>query len=366
MNVFLRGLLPALSARGISTCVLTRGTGRRTEETGPFPGVRIVHLPCGWRIPPTRESAHGALPRFLGKARKFLSSAGPWDAVSAHYWMSGMAALPLGLPFVFMYHTVEAFKRSASGPPPGGLSALRMEAERRLASAAARVVFFSREDFDRTRTLFPVLSGKGAVIPPGIDDPFRHPPDRDAARQGFGIPPEGFLFLLAARADPLKNTEEAVRTFLELRRKRGPAVRLFVAGQEGPASGVPEGVRYLGTVPHAGMPALYSAADAVLCPSSYESFGLVPLEAVAAGAPVIVPESGYWGGKVRSEGGGIVYDPGSKRGLREAMEKALAAKPGGIPSERAAGRLPAPFTWARCAGSWARILSTVSRPGSPR
>ncbi len=141
---------------------------------------------------------------------------------------------------------------------------------------------------------------------------------------------------------------------------------LLVAGQDGPPGAAPEGVIFAGPVPHARMPALYAAADAVLCPSLYESFGLVQLEALAAGAPVIVPAGGFWGDTIRREGGGLVYDPRSARGLREAMgalrrDGALRVR---LSEEAAAAA--SPFTWERCTASWAKLLSTLSRRGSRR
>lgn len=369
MNVFLRGLLPGLAARGIRTDVLTRGTGTEPAITRPFPGVRILHVTCGWKEPPSRESAYGALPGFVEEARKALTASGrSYDVVSAHYWMSGVAARELtpASPLVFMYHTVEAFKRASPGDPSDSLPALRMEAEERLAGEADRVVFFSGEDFARTGGIFPAVGGKGVVIPPGVDDVFRHPPPREEARRRFGVPPEAFLFLLAARPDPGKNVASAVEVFRALRLAQGPRMRLLIAGQELPPAGLPGGASCAGTVPHAGMPELFSAADAVLCPSGYESFGLVPLEAMAAGVPVILPDSGFWGEKIRSEGGGLTYAPGAERGLLEAMGSVSAGERMRVRLGKEGVRVAAPFTWARCAASWAELLSSAARPGSPR
>lgn len=385
MNVFLRGLLPGLAARGIATDVLTRGKGASPEITLPFPGVRILHLPCGWKEPPSRESAYEALPGFVEEARKALAASGrSCDVVSAHYWMSGVAARgfwgdipgfiecqveecpPPTPPLVFMYHTVEAFKRASTESSSAGLPALRMEAEESLAGEADLVVFFSAEDFARTSGIFPAARGKGVVIPPGIDDAFRHPPPREEARRRLGIPPEAFLFLLAARPDPGKNVASAVEAFRALRLARGPRLRLLVAGQELRQAGLPEGASCAGTVPHAGMPELFSAADAVLCPSGYESFGLVPLEAMAAGVPVVLPDSGFWGSKIRSGGGGLTYAPGDERGLLEAMEAVYASGPTRVRPGKEGIRAAAPFTWGKCTASWAKLLRSAARRGSPR
>ncbi len=368
MNVFLRGLLPGFSAHGIRTDVLTRGTGTEPVITLPFPGVRILHIPCGWKEPPSRESAHEALPRFARGAAELLAAGGEtYDVVSAHYWMSAVANPVRGeIPPVFMYHAVEALKRPPATGPPGGLPALRMEAEERIAGSACRVVFLSGEDFERTREIFPAVEGKGVVIPPGVDDAFRHPPSREEARRKLGIPPEDFLFLLAARPEPGKNVASAVEAFRALRPARGTRLRLLIVGQVLPPAALPEGGSFSRPVPHAEMPEFFAAADAVLSPSGYESFGLVPLEAMAAGVPVVLPDAGFWGRKIRSEGGGLTYAPGSEKGLLDAMRTLFSSAPLRARLGEEGIRAAAPFTWEKCTASWAKLLSQAARRGSPR
>ena len=376
MNVFLRGLLSGLGLHGIETDVLTRGKGSAVEITRPYRGVRVLHLPCGWEEPASRESAFRALPRFVGQAGKILRESGaPPDAVSAHYWMSGVAAREAcgwkhspGL--VFSFHTVETLKPGPSGGRIDALSVARRDAEERIAREAHRVVFLTQDDLAATGETLPAAATKGVVIPPGVDDAFRRPPPREEGRRAFAIPAGAFLFLLAARPDAEKNVPAAVEAFLAAREKGGREALMLVAGQGPPEGGVPGGVMFAGPVPHETMPALFSAADAVLCPSSYESFGLVPLEAMAAGVPLIVPRDGYWGKMVSREGGGAVYAPDSPRGLPGVMVDIMqqdAARAGMAEEGR---RVAARFTWESCTASWARLLSSAStrgsRPGTPR
>ena len=261
---------------------------------------------------------------------------------------------------------MDARKVPAPAEGRGPLSSIRRAREAALAGEALRIVCFSEYDLAENRRIFPELSDKGVVIPPGVDDRFRHLPPREVARAYLGLPQRGMVFLLAARGDAGKNAAAAVAAFRAMRdRWKGPAT-LLVAGQEGPEGGPGGDVRFLGPLPHAGMPMLFAAADAVVCPSLYESFGLVPLEALAGGVPIVVPGGTYWGERIRSEGGGLVYpreEPGrfSDALLAVASSPELRAR---MSMEGAA--VAAPFTWEKCTASWEALLASVSTPRSPR
>lgn len=364
MNVFLLGLLRGLSKRRVVTDVLTRATGETVEVEAPFPGVRIFRVPCGWVEPPTRGSAFASLDLFVERCRILMRGERIEPrVVSAHYWMSGIAAGKLtGAPMIFSYHTVEARKVPSPGTGEDPLSPIRREREAELAREACRVVCFSEFDLAENRRVFPELSGKGVVIPPGVDDRFRHLPPRSVARSYLGLPQERVVFLLAARGDAGKNADAAIAAFRSMRVRWKGRATLLVAGQEGGDREPGEDVLFFGSLPHAGMPILFSAADAVVSPSLYESFGLVPLEALAAGVPVVVPEGTYWGERIRAEGGGLVYAPAEPEGFPEAL-LSLASSPGLRARLSLQGpAVAAPFTWERCTASWEALLSSVSTP----
>lgn len=368
MNVFLLGLLRGLSKRGIATDVLTRATGDTVEGSAPFPGIRVFHVPCGWKEPPSRESAFASIDLFVDRCRILMDAERiEPGVVSAHYWMSGVAARKLsGAPMILCYHTVEARKVPAPGAEQGPLSSIRREREAALAREASRVVCFSEYDLAENRRILPELSGKGVVIPPGVDDRFRRLPPREVARSYLGLPQGAMIFLLAARGDAGKNTAAAVAAFRAMRDRWNGAAILLVAGQEGPHGGPPGDVSFLGPIPHGSMPMLFSAADAVVCPSLYESFGLVPLEALSSGVPVVLPEGTYWGDRIRSEGGGLVYPREEPDRLSGAL-LSLASSPelrARLSLEGSA--LAAPFTWEKCTASWVALLASVSTPGNPR
>ena len=368
MNVFLRGLLKGLAGAGVPTDVLTRATGETVEVTAPFPGVRIFHVPCSWVSPPTRRTAWESLAVFAEKSRLLLRGEGISPrVVSAHYWMSGVACRRLcEAPMVLSFHTVETRKASSAPGDGDPLSAVRREEEAALAREAAHVVCFTEHDLAENRRFLPGLSAKAAVIPPGVDSRFRRLVPREVARSYLGLPQGGTIFLLAAREDAGKNAGAARDAFRALREREGGEMLLLIAGHCAPPEQPAEGVVCLGTVPHDGMPLVYAAADAAICPSLYESFGLVPLEALSASVPIVVPEGTYWGEKVRAEGGGIAYPPGDPEGPYRAMRSLVVDAPLRARLSFAAPKVAEPFTWERCTESWKRLLASAARSGNPR
>ncbi|MGE5248089.1 MAG: glycosyltransferase, partial [Verrucomicrobiota bacterium] len=326
MNVFLRGLLKGLGEAGVATDVLTRSTGKAVVVTTPFPGVRIFHVPCSWASPPARRAAWESLDLFTANCRLLLrrERIAP-RVVSAHYWMSGVACRRLfEAPMILSYHTVEARKApSGDGGADDALSAARREAEAGLAREASRVVCFTEYDLAKNGRIFPGLSAKAVVIPPGVDERFRRLMPREVARSFLGLPQAATIFLLAARPDAGKNAAAALDAFRALRRQDDGEVLLVMAGHGAPVEPEEGGILGLGPVPHDGMPTVYAASDAVLCPSLYESFGLVPLEALAGSVPIVVPEGTYWGETVRARGGGIAYPAGDPEGLYRALRSLL-------------------------------------------
>jgi glycosyltransferase involved in cell wall biosynthesis len=261
---------------------------------------------------------------------------------------------------VFSFHTVERRKPKAAGYHSDSLSVERKAAEERIAREAHRVVFLSETDFAATGRILPEVVGKGVVIPPGVDDSFRHPPPREEGRRALCIPPEAFLFLLAARPDPGKNVPAAVEAILALRGKGDKDAILLIAGQGPPTGVVPKGVIFTGPVPHARMPAFLSAADAALVPSEYESFGFVPMEAMAAGVPVIVPRESSWGETVQREGGGAAYPSVRPRGLVDAMADLMRDSAARSRMAKEGRRVAARFTWEKCTASWEKILTSAA------
>ena len=300
-NVHVAALARALARRGDEVVVHTRrdhaALPRRLELA---PGVVVDHVGAG---PPEVLPKDELLPHmdaFAADLREQWAAERP-DVVHAHFWMSAVAALgaaaPLGIPVAHTFHALGTVKRRHQGAkdtsPPQ-----RLAIERWIATRADRIVATCTDE------VFELLR-MGAdrrsitVVPCGVDL------DRFTASGPAEPRPGGTQRLVAAcRLVERKGIADAVAALAHV-----PGAELHVAG--GPAAdeldadpearrlralareaGVGDRLVLRGRVGREAMPALLRSADAVVCPPWYEPFGIVPLEAMACGVPVVATAVG--------------------------------------------------------------------------
>lgn len=312
MNVAVLSLARRLARRGIRVEVFTRAAGDDLPAAVRVePGLRVHHVDAGTAGLSKDDLASHLCAFFLGMATHPALEG--LDVLHGHYWMSGWVGRRLraryGIPLVQTFHTLGRVKNLtlAAGDQPE--PALRLQGEARIAAEADLVLANTHEEARLLRQLYGVQPGRVRVVPPGVDlDVFNPSIDRHAARQALG---GGRVVLFAGRLQPLKAPDLAVRALAALRGllpEDGLPTRLVVVGGPsghgqdvaGPEAlhrlaaelGVAGDVAVLAPRPQHELAALYSAADAVILPSHTESFGLVALEALACGTPVVAAPVG--------------------------------------------------------------------------
>ncbi len=312
MSVYVRNLAQALARQGAAVDVFTR---RHNAQDPPVAamgdGVRLVHVGAG-PPGPVEGSLLPWLPDFVAGARDLATAdAARYDVVHSHYWLSGLAGLELapawGALHAATFHTLAEVKLladpSAEEPPE------RSPAERRIVAAADAIVVSDRHERDLLAQHYAAPRHRVAVLPGGVDVDVFRPLDRDEARRHLGLAGKRVL-LCVGRFDPLKRFDLAVSAAALLRERHDVEVVLVGGDLENDPEagrlsalaaslGMDGRVRFAGTVPHDDLPAYYSAADVLLAPSWYESFGLVALEAMACGAPVVAARTGGLASLVR-------------------------------------------------------------------
>ena len=301
------------------------------------------------------------------------------DVVHAHFWMSGMtavsAAAPLDLPVVQTFHALGSVKRRHQGADdtsPAG----RVAAERAVARRVDRVVATCTDEvFELARLGAP--RGRTTVVPCGVDTAMFAPegPVRPRAERP--------RLVALGRLVRRKGVDELITAL-----RRLPDVELLVAG--GPddaarrvdrdpdagrlravaaAAGVADRVRLLGAVARAEVPALLRSADAVVCVPWYEPFGIVPLEAMACGRPVVASAVGGIQDTVVDQVTGLLVPPRRPDALAGALRRLLAAPTQALAFGIAGrDRVLARYCWDRIADSTVAVYEEVlaERAGAAR
>jgi glycogen(starch) synthase len=325
-------LAEAMAAAGHEVTVVSRHTaGAAFDEV--VNGVRVVRVPEDPPIFDFRENLLSwtmAFNHALTRGALAVADRVAPEVVHAHDWLVAHAATTLkhhlGVPLVATVHATEAGRHQ--GWLPDGLNRSIHTVEWWLTYEARRVVTCSEYMRWEVTRLFDLPPDKVTPIPNGVA-PARVDPDAVAAvRRRYGDAP---LLVFAGRLVYEKGLQDVLGALPRLRR-RHPGLRLVVAG-EGPESEnlrararalrLGRAVDWIGFVDPQQLAALTAAADCALVPSIYEPFGMVALEAAAAGTPLVVADTGGLKELVRHGATGLRFTPGDVTGLADAVSLLL-------------------------------------------
>ena len=320
MNVYVRDLTRELGRRGVGVDVFTRSQDEHVPHVLHDLGFgnRIVHIPAGPEHPLPKPELLNHVPTFVEGIRDFADSKNlRYDLLHAHYWLSGQAGLTLrsmwGIPLIQMFHTLALMKNRVAQYEIDREPSERIEIETRLLREADRVIAATQAEVAQIQWLYQVSSEQVVVIPPGVDTGHFYPIARDEAKEYIGIPLEKRMVLFVGRIESLKGIDTLLHAMVGLK-DQGLFAQdtgcLAIIGGEADVSteelssemarlthmseelGLGDIVRFLGQRDQDKLPYYYSAAEVVVVPSHYESFGLVALEAMACGSPVVASETG--------------------------------------------------------------------------
>ena len=339
MNVYVREVSRELGRMGVSVDVFTRSQDPsipRVVRLGER--ARVIHLAAGIEAPMARERVYDHLDEFVEGIEAWrIAEAIDYDLIHAHYWLSGSAALALktrwSVPVLQMFHTLGRLKnrvaRSAAELEP----AVRLEEETRIVSEADRIVAANVVERAELLRDYAAHASRIATIPCGVDTDLFTPGDRAEARRRLGLDDRPVL-LWVGRIAPIKGLDTLLDTVARLR-EGGQEMRLLVVGGDAdePTSGhetslrqriarlgLVDSVRFVGPQPQSVLPLYYAAADLTVLPSYYESFGMVALEAMACGSPVIASRVGGLVTTVRDGVTGFLVPDGDVGALAERIE----------------------------------------------
>ncbi|MEO6500674.1 MAG: glycosyltransferase [Jatrophihabitantaceae bacterium] len=358
-NVHVAALSAALARRGHQVVVYTRREDPKAPASVPLaPGVRVEHLSAGPATVIGKDELLPFMDTFGTQLAERFRRQRP-DLVHAHFWMSGLASLQaasgLGLPVVQTFHALGRVKRrwqgnSDTSPPE------RIGAERLIARTADLVIATCTDEVGELRSMG-LPRDRVEIVPCGVDLNLFTPAVRAA---GGGDRPARLLIL--GRLVPRKGVADAIAALA-----RVPGAELLVVGGPAPdclggdeesqrllalaaGHGVGGRVRLLGRQPHAQLPELMRSCDLLLAAPWYEPFGITPLEAMAAGLPVVATAVGGLRDTVLDGVTGRLVPPRRPDLLADAVNELLADRPRRLAMAQAGrDRVLAHYGWSTVA-----------------
>ena len=342
MSVYIRELASKLGQKGHRTDIFTRNADFSHPPVMSLgENVRLVHLNPKNSHTASKTELETHTEEFFGALDQYRRSHGlSYDLVHSHYWISGrvgqIAQNHWNVPHVVMFHTLGAVKNSTGvgAPEPPR----RIEAEMDLVANCDRVLAPTATEKERLIKYYRAAVDKIGIVPCGVNLDLFRPTDRNRARQALGFHPHDALVLFVGRFDPLKGLEKLLQAVSYLQHL--DHLKLLIIGGDGcddresrrllqltRTLGIHERVVFAGRVPQEALVPYYAAADLLALPSFYESFGLVGLEALACGTPVVATPVGAMETLLTNNAIGQIVANGSAHSLAQGIETVLAQTP---------------------------------------
>jgi D-inositol-3-phosphate glycosyltransferase len=317
MNVAVRRLSEELGRLGLEVDVFTRRGDSHTPAVVEFGrNARLVSVKAGPARYVSKRDLIDYLPEFVAGVRRMCGPLGGcYCLVHGHYYLSGWVGAVLAhcwqVPHVQSFHTLARVKNAALPQSATMETAQRIDIEAKVMASADRVIATSPADKQDMLRHYGLPEQKISVIPLGLDLSLFHPMDRQAARQELGLAGRRTV-LFVGRMDRIKGVETLLHAAKELvAADPGLQLRVLIVGGDRQVRvvddaarellrlrqlvtdlGVRNVVKFVGPKEQDQLPAYYAAADVCVIPSYSESFGMVAVEAMACGTPVVASRVG--------------------------------------------------------------------------
>ena len=368
MNVYVRDLSRELIRRGHSVDIFTRSQNPDIKRISHDLGhnARVIHIPAGPERPLDKNVVFNYVPDFVDGVLSFAAEEGTfYDVIHSHYWLSGWASRTLRkawqIPMIQMFHTLGHMKNSIARSEQEKESPQRIAVERQIMAFADLLIAATPMERAQMAWLYGADPGKISIVPCGVDTDLFSPKPKSEARSFLNLPEHQSIILFVGRIERLKGIDtliKAVDIVLGPSAKgagvhdaplaapttggEGPPPTLLIIGgtpEDSPAThsqeiqrllalreelGLTNQITFLGAKPQEVLSYYYSAADILVVPSHYESFGMVALEAMACGTPVIASKVGGLSLAVQDGITGYLVPNGDPARLAEKIRSLLS------------------------------------------
>jgi D-inositol-3-phosphate glycosyltransferase len=385
MNVYVCELVRSLGRRGVGADVFTRSQDEHVPHVLHDLGYgnRVVHVPCGPEHPLPKDELPNYLVDYVDWIKEFSQIKGlEYDVIHSHYWLSGEAAMSLrgewGAPVVQMFHTLGEMKNQVARSPDEIASPARLSSERRLLSEADKIIASTEAELAQFRWLYRQETNKVEIIEPGVDTSRFYPIPADEAREFVEVTDDRRIILFVGRIEPLKGLDSLLSAIALLDQRGQHDLHLMVIGGEPDAD--PEEltaemdrlqamtrelqidcqVTFLGKRDQDVLQYYYSVAEIVVMPSHYESFGLVALEAMACGTPVVASETGGLVFLVKDGETGLHVPTAAPQALADKLQRLLENEAELSRLGRQAAQYASGFEWGKVADRMIEVYEELA------
>ncbi|MFQ5721294.1 MAG: glycosyltransferase [Candidatus Aminicenantales bacterium] len=354
-----------------------------------LPKVRVIHLKAGPEKPFDRRLLFELLPEFSENLEDFIFQEDKkYDLIYSHYWLSGIVGEKLKpvlrVPHVHMYHTMAFLKRRILADNKEHEK--RLEAEEQLAHSCDAVISSSRQERKNLIKFFDLSPQKVHVIYPGVNARLFYPCPSQEVYKETNWQPQDKILLYVGRIEPVKGLMTIIETLAWLKAENKPLydqLKLAVVGggrKERELSSNKEVIKikqflrrknmrgrvfFLGSKKQNDLKKYYSTAEALIVPSLYESFGLVVIEALACGTPVLVSQIGEMRNIIREGKNGFSFLPNNPLSLGQCLQCFFTEKQNLWSSEKISQKVKERFSWLKTGEETYRILKDLLAASQP-
>jgi D-inositol-3-phosphate glycosyltransferase len=381
-NVYVRKVGEALAAKGWIVDMFTRyADPSQPQIVQHSPNCRTIRLKAGPVKFIPRDEIFEYMPEFLQSLLHFQQQIGVrYKVVHTHYWMSAWVAMELRkrqpLSLVHTYHSLGAVKYQ-SVPTVPLVATQRLEVEKACLRTADRIVATSPQEKAHMRSLMS-KQGRIDIIPCGTDIDHFGSLSQSQGRQLLGLDPAEKVVLYVGRFDPRKGIETLVRAIAQSQSRHQENLRVILGGGSRPGQsdglerdrieqlcgdlGIAHLVQFPGRLSPEELPRYYAAADVCVVPSHYEPFGLVAIEAMACGTPVIASDVGGLQYTVLPERTGLLAPPRDAASFAQSLDRILEDPQWCHQLGQAARqRVEEEFSWKGVAGQLSHLYHKLLR-----
>jgi D-inositol-3-phosphate glycosyltransferase len=384
-NIYVYYLARFLGRLGIFVDVYTRWDRKNKREVIHINShIRVIRVKAGPKKYMPRDNFLSVVDDFAENVLKRIEQEKiRYDVIHANYWFSGLIGLKikkiLKVPLAYVYHSIgqiryKVLKSYKDQKADSDFFYRRAEGERLIAHKADWIISTSSVEKKLIQKLFEIPAEKIRVITIGVDTKIFRPVRISKKRMRSKIGNFTHVILYVGRIEWRKGIGTLLWSFREVV-KEYPGAKLYIVGGGNSKAarqleeteynrlrsiveelGLEDKVVFLGAKKQKYLRRYYSTADVCAVPSYYEPFGIVPLEAMACGTPVVASKTGGLQYTVKHGKTGYLAKPRDYHDLAEKIKQVLKnGKP--FYKDQCLARIHKHFEWEGIADQYQQFFN---------